>query len=484
MKSLILLLVVVLGLSSQGALQLARPFGNGMVLQRGRAVPIWGSASAGATVTVAFAGQTKSATADGGGNWRVALDAMEASSEGRVLSVAGDGSSLQLQDVLVGEVWLASGQSNMEFALTSSHPRWRDDLGPIVAQVTRRDNIRYLSAGGGAWQKLEPTMLKRGDKSAIAVYYAMEIEQAVRVPVGIVVAAVGGTLIEEWYIGGRRHNQLVKGLGPMSMRGVIWYQGEGNFCNPKSGEPPYGEKLRRLHSEWAAQFENAALRFDYVQLAPHTHDYRDKYVNLPKFMEEMGTFAANDARASMTIISDLGCHADIHPRHKLVVAKRLALHALKRDYGFSEITADSPKPIAATAASDGKVTIVFNNVQALNIYHDERTYDPNVELCDGAGVWHPATIQNLPARWWQDLGLIGGNKLVVAAPGVSKPTGVRHLYQEPYQGCLFNEVNLPVGPFCLALGTNGVTRSGSLAVVKNGAGTLEVNSTIPTRARR
>lgn len=436
-----------------GGVKLGKPFGSGMVLQRGRTVPVWGTASTGAVVTVSFAGQTKSATADCTGAWRVTLDPLTVSKTGQVMEVSDGSVTTHLENVLVGEVWLASGQSNMEFPLTSTKPRWRDDLGPLVAQVTQRERVRYFNAGANAWEPFNPQSLSKGEKSALAVYYAMELEQALDVPVGIVVAVVGGTLVEEWYAGGRRHGQLIKALGPLAMRGVIWYQGEGNLANYKAEDSRFGEKLRRLHGDWSTQFENPDLRFDYVQIAPHVQDYRANVANLALFMEGMGTFAANDARASMTVISDLGCHADIHPRHKLVVAKRLALHALKRDYGFSDIVADSPKAISAKAATDGKVTITFDHVKSLCIYHDERTYDPNVEICDGAGVWHSATIQNLPSRSWQNLGLIGGNELVVSATGVTNPTGVRHLYREPYQGCLFNEVNLPAGPFCIMFGS-------------------------------
>lgn len=441
-------------LVAEGDIRLGKPFGDGMVLQRERTVPIWGTAAPGSTVTVAFAGQSVSATADGQGTWRVSLAAMPAAKDGRVLTVSDGSSQAVLEDVLVGEVWLASGQSNMEFPIASPKPRWCDDLGPIVAQVTHREKVRYRSAGGKDWEKLLPQTLSRGEKSALAVYFAMELEQALDVPVGIVVAAVGGTLVEEWYAGGRRHEQLIKALGPFAIRGVIWYQGEGNLANFTKADLRFGEKLRRLHGDWAAQFENQDLRFDYVQIAPHVHDYGRKIAQLAPFMEGMGTFAADDARASMTVISDLGSHMEIHPRHKMVVAKRLALHALKRDYGYSEIVADSPKPLAACAEADGKVVISFSNVKSLSIYHDERTYDPNIDIRDGNGVWHPATIKNLPSRPWEKLGMIGGSELVVAAPGVTSPTGVRHLYQDPYRGCLYNEVNLPAGPFCLLFSAN------------------------------
>ena len=436
---------------AMGGVQLGKPFGNGMVLQRERPVPVWGTAAAGATVTVSFAGQTASATADGTGAWRLTLDALTASKEGRVLEVTDGASTIRLTDVLVGEVWLASGQSNMEFPITGSQPRWRDDLGPMMVQVIRRERVRYFSASGNTWEKFEPKTLAVGEKSALAVYYALELEQALDLPVGVMVAAVGGTLVEEWYAGGRRYEQLIKALGPFALRGVIWYQGEGNLANYTDADLRFGEKLRRLHGDWMNQFENRDLRFDYVQIAPHVSDYRANIVHLAPFLEGMGTFAENDARASMTVISDLGCHVEIHPRHKLVVAKRLALHALKRDYGYSDIVADSPKAVSAQAGSDGKVSIRFSNVKALTIYHDERTYDPNIEICDENGTWHPATIRNLPSRDWKNLGLIGGDELVVAADGVAKPTGVRHLYQEPYRGCLYNEVNLPAGPFCIML---------------------------------
>ena len=119
------------------------PFADNMVLQRGRAVPVWGVADPGETVTVSFAGQTKTAMAGADGKWRVALDPMDASAESRVLTIAGASNAEEIQNVLVGEVWFASGQSNMECPIWGPRPRYRDGQGAVMTATTVRRNVRY-----------------------------------------------------------------------------------------------------------------------------------------------------------------------------------------------------------------------------------------------------------------------------------------------------------------------------------------------------
>lgn len=119
----------------------ATPFADNMVFQRERAVPVWGTADAGEEVTVAFAGQTKATTADAAGKWSVSLDPMPASKESRVLRIAGKDNAEEINNVLVGEVWFASGQSNMECPIWGPNPRYRDAKG-----VAEPRAIRYLYA--------------------------------------------------------------------------------------------------------------------------------------------------------------------------------------------------------------------------------------------------------------------------------------------------------------------------------------------------
>ena len=121
----------------------ATPFADNMVLQRERAVPVWGTADAGEKVTVSFAGQTKATTADAAGKWSVTLDPMPASKESRVLRITGKNNAEEIKNVLVGEVWFASGQSNMECPIWGLNPRYRDAKGAIMTAMTRIPSVRF-----------------------------------------------------------------------------------------------------------------------------------------------------------------------------------------------------------------------------------------------------------------------------------------------------------------------------------------------------
>ena len=203
MKRTIAALAALQAFSSlAAALTVGRPFADGAVLQRDRPVPVWGTAAPGAEVKVSFGGQEKSATAGTNGEWSVTLDPMPASSEGRDLTVSSlipHPSSLAFHDLLVGEVWLCSGQSNMEMSFAYGRTRYGDGIGAMVAQVTDKPLVRYMkSPGNGGWNRLTPKFLTSGWRSAIPVHYALELHDKLGIPVGVIVAAVGGSNIDSW----------------------------------------------------------------------------------------------------------------------------------------------------------------------------------------------------------------------------------------------------------------------------------------------
>ncbi|MEO5916943.1 MAG: sialate O-acetylesterase [Luteolibacter sp.] len=179
-------------------------FQNGGVLQREKPVPVWGHASASKKVTVAFGGQTKTTTADAAGRWQVALDSMPASAESRTLSVTEDGSpSLKIKDILVGEVWLGSGQSNMEFKVGQTRKEDQDiaATGPVplmrLFQVPKTlSNVRQDSVPA-SWTAATPETAK--DFSAVAYFFGKQLTEELKVPVGMIHSSWGGSRIEPWW---------------------------------------------------------------------------------------------------------------------------------------------------------------------------------------------------------------------------------------------------------------------------------------------
>lgn len=454
-----------LGPARSRELSLGQPFTSGAVLQRGRPVPVWGRARPGEKVRVAYGGVSALATADKFGAWRANLPQMPASSVPRPLAASTASSSVAVDDVVVGEVWLCSGQSNMAQALVDPKcPRYRDGIGSMVAQVTDKPFVRYLETPASVlgWRRLTPEFLASGRRSAIAVHYALELHEKTGVPVGVVVAAVGGCNIDSFLPGlGNPSDldaRLLRDVYPYSLRGAVWYQGETNVYLGEVDE--YGGKLRALYGRWRDMFENPGLRFYYVQLAPFargkvTHkrgdgiewsfDYDEAF---PRFLCVQSAFEKAETNAAMTVINDLGCVEDIHPNEKWLVAKRLALHALRRDYGFDGVEDCSPEPLCATASSN-VVKVAFRHAKGLYAYQRGRRFSPVLpfELAGADGEWRHADVLNFVPRAWPHDGGIAGEFIELSAAGVDSPAKVRYAWRRPWTGAVYNGADLPLATF-------------------------------------
>jgi len=466
---------------SAWALELGAPFADGMVLQRDRRVPIWGWAQAEAEVRVSFAGQELHTKADRGGAWRVDLAPMEACGQGRALSVNSGGVSAGIRDVLVGEVWYCSGQSNAEMPLVGGNPRFRDGEGRLVSQTLNRPLVRLCYACNYRdsempkakavfpvkWLPLKAkTLLGDYEFSALGVYYAMELHSALGVPVGIVGSWWGGTRIEPWipaegyasigkdvsrgkafkefYEGqdacqwpSHIFNEMVNPFAPMAFRGMIWYQG----CSNANDAPArYTQLMHALYNGWSKRFENPSMSFYYVQIAPWADGGH------PLFQEAQARFADEQPNAAMAVVNDLGNLTDIHPNAKSPVARRLLVHALKRDYGFSDIEDNSPVLRSWTVEGD-RVVMDFDHAGCLYLYEPKHSSLANgFELAGEDGVFKPCKLLNVRKP---DLPTFDGSRIVISADGVSAPVRLRYLHSWPFRGTIYNEVNLPLSAFHL-----------------------------------
>ena len=490
-RNVIALVAAALAAAAVAEVELAGPFSDGAVLQRGVRVPVWGTAAPGEKVVVSFAGQTAEAVAGEDGSWRADLAPMEACSEGRELVAKGDDGAAAAKDVLVGEVWFCSGQSNTELPLVGDNPRFRDGKGAMRAQMTEKPLVRYCYQSNyrasaepkkafpmkPAWKKFTPENLGvKPSFSAMGVYFALELHSALGVPVGIVGAYWGGTGIESWTPKSgllsvestkkfadaevlstddfnatpkeqRRYkrqcdqprvlwNEMVAPWTQYAIRGFIWYQG----CHNCADGALYAEKMHALYNGWSKEFGNPDLRLRFVQLAPWGGYRHGKF---PATQMAQAKFAAEEPNAKMAVINDVGNLDDIHPNDKETVGQRLALLALKHDYGWSRLKADSPTVKAARADGDA-IVVEFDNAESLYLYNPDKSLDAGLEVCGADGEWKPAKIRNLADN---KKGALTGAALVVAADGVAEPKKVRYLHASPWFGCLYNEVNLPAGPF-------------------------------------
>ena len=470
MKRLCSLVLMAGVLTAEAKLELGYPFADNMVLQRDLPVRIWGTADAGEKVKVSFADQTIEALADARGEWRAELRPLAASEEPRPLTVSSvdQSETVSVSNVLVGEVWFASGQSNMEMKLVGDQTRYRDVQGRLVSQWTRRPNVRFVhipfaasrtperrSASHAAWKGISPTNV---EFSALAWYYAVELQAALNVPVGIVCGAVGGSRIqpfipkEGFAAAGldvaqetdpcSKWNGMISPWTPMTMRGFIWYQGCSNIAEHER----YGRLMDALYKGWSAAFENPKLHLNFVQLAPWGDG------RIARMQEAQDRYARSEPNATMAVISDNGNVSDIHPSDKETVAKRLVALALKHDYGF-DIKAEAPSFKAARASGD-LVEVSFKDAEWLSDYPDQSgSWCKAFELAGDDGVYVPATIvnyklmYNLLGQRLLSCGDLIGSNVYLRAEGVAKPKKIRYLHSSPWDSQMFNEVGLPLKAF-------------------------------------
>ena len=512
----------VAAMVAEANVRLAPVFGDKMVLQREMPVRIWGYADPRETVRVCFADQARTVVAGDDGTWQVELDPMPASKEGRTLTVSGmkpDGASWangyglwaaknptneeSIEDVLVGEVWFCAGQSNTDCPIWGGSPRYRDGQGAMLLQMTKRPLVRLVKTPlvwsetpkmdvKATWREMTPDLFeacRNGTRmpSAMGYCYALELYNALEIPVGLVDSSWGGTNIDAWtprsglatrpelkdvaalpildaaafrkarenggaYAGKGIYgnpqqqpsvlwNGMVAAYAPMTIRGFIWYQG----CHNASEDPRYCSKMHALYNGWAQEFRNPALKLYFVQLAPWG------YADIARIQEAQAQFDAEEKNAGMAVINDVGNLSDIHPNDKRTVAKRLALHALRRDYGYENLRDNSPT-LKAWKVENGKFRLTFNDADGWYVYNPDRSLQTGFEIAGADGKFVPAKIENLAWGKGRDGkpkcdGNIVGSELVVGAEGVAAPKKLRYLYSRPWFGGLYSESSLPLGAF-------------------------------------
>jgi sialate O-acetylesterase len=475
---------------TEGALSVAKIFSDHMVLQRQLPIPVWGTATAGNEVSVEFAGKTTQAVAGADGKWQAVLAPLDASATGRELRVASGPDSAVLRDVLVGEVWFAGGQSNMQY--TAGTMARRLPAGEALVGSANFPAIRFCRIQESAALKPREDLSKAqwdpctpqtaAGHSALALVFARRLHLELAVPVGVIDSSVGGTPIEPYipedaftghptleklltlartgdkqsisalpggtyvrgdhWLAGRLYNGRIAPVLPYAIRGAVWYQGESN-CG--TGEDPrdYEFKLRALISGWRAAWKRPDLPVYVVQL-PQWRSYA-----WPFLREEQRRAVAATDHTGLVVTIDLDHANDVHPPNKIDVGERLARWPLARIYGRH--TAVQGPVFRSAELRDGAMTIHFENagdglttgVQASpgEAFHDNR--QPSVtgcELCDEGGVWHPAEAT------------IDGAVLVVTSREVPRPLAVRYacLPEAALKGTwnLFGKSGLPVAPFC------------------------------------
>jgi sialate O-acetylesterase len=470
-------------------------FGDHMVLQQGTKLPVWGFAAPSEKVTVSFASQTATTTADREGNWRVDLAPVPLNGAGaapQTMTIAGS-NTITLQDVLVGDVWIASGQSNMNFGMNllenapaeiakANEPQLRLFYVPIQTGLIPQKYIGAYPLGApyAKWQVCTPQSVAQDGFdgfSAVGYYFGRALQQAVGHPVGIIGTYWGGTSAQAWtslkglqsdpalahYVTEYQkiaanqiappadntgsptsfYNGMVAPLRPYAIKGVAWYQGESNTGTVGMGEE-YHTLLEVLIKDWRDKWNEGDFPFVYVQLASFGNPAQTPSEGLWPYLRESQAKTLEVPHTGMAVAIDLGNPASIHPKDKSDVGARLALAA--RHVAYGEDVVYSGPTYDSMQVDGNKITISFKNVGS-GLKIAAPPWKP-----DGAAIATPTEltgfgIAGADRNWVWAQATIDGNKVIVSSDKVPAPVAVRYGWADTPPVDLYNKEGLPASPF-------------------------------------
>jgi sialate O-acetylesterase len=489
------ILILIASAPALADVRLPAIFASNMVLQQQKEIPIWGWAEPGEEVSVSFIDREASTKADKDGNWMVRLKHVEAG--GPYVMVISGNNRIELVNIMAGEVWVCSGQSNMDWTVerainakeeiaAANYPNIR------LFAVTRDTSGTPVNDCAGNWTMCSPETISKF--SAVAYFFGRHLNKELDVPIGLIKTAWGGTRIEPWTPitgfksvpelkdisdeiaqadieynnavadsldtieqwvqntrvaikankpfppnpGFPRHslnsnrkptglfNAMVNPIVPYGIRGAIWYQGESN----REDGLGYFPKMQALINGWRKVWNQGDFPFYIVQLAPFK--YRGDPLLLPQIWEtQTNILSLKNTGVAVTV--DIGNTKDIHPKNKQDVGKRLALWALAKDYGKTDIVHSGPLYKSMKIKKD-KILIRFDHVGGGLVSRDGN--DLNwFEIAGEDKIFVKAKAQ------------IKGKKIIVSSDHVKKPVSVRFAWHQEAEPNLSNKEGLPASPF-------------------------------------
>ncbi len=417
--------------TARADVKLPAVLGSHMVLQRDRPLPIWGWAEPGEEVTVTFENQKASAKADEKGRWKVTLAPVKADGKPHVMTIAGK-SKIVLEDILIGEVWLGSGQSNMEWSINSSQNA-KAYTAAANKPTIRLFQVPKVQSGAPApdvkakWEICSPKTI--GRFSAVLYHFGDRLQKELDVPVGLINSSWGGSPIEPWLVeekkSGGMYNGMIAPVQPFAVKGFTWYQGESNVGSGMK----YRDNMEKLIKGWRGVW-HAELPFYFVQIAPWSGYGAGA---LPRLWEAQ-VASLKIPGTGMTVMTDLVDNIkDIHPGNKQPVGDRLALWALAKDYGKKDVVYSGPL-YKGLKIEGAKARVQFAHVGGGLQSRDSKALSEfEIAGKDGKFVAAQATID--------------GATVVVHADGVAEPTQVRFGWSNTANPNLMNKEGLPASPF-------------------------------------
>ncbi|WP_199119584.1 sialate O-acetylesterase [Pedobacter sp. ASV28] len=459
--------LLFMAITAQAKVVLPTLFSDGMVLQQRTEVSVWGKSETKGEVIITTSWNGKSyKVKPSSGNWRVKVATPAAG--GPYTLVINDGDETKLQDVLIGEVWVASGQSNMEMPLRGFKDQPVANSEEIIKNA-KNDKIRLflgekvtwsrpLEEVKGRWQYVSPTSVI--EFSAVAYGFAKILQEKLKVPVGIIEVAWGGTLVQAWMSAKSLNtypnvkipednnvafedknvptglfNGMINPIVGYGIKGVIWYQGEQNRHEPEN----YLKMFPAMVKDWRSRWGIGDFAFYYVQIAP----YISKTEKLSKislelqpkvpFLREAQLKAESlIPNSGMAVIMDVGAQNTIHPPDKQTVSNRLSYLALNKTYGMKNIAYQGPV-YKRLVIEGNKVLLKFDHAVDLKFTGGDES--ANFEVAGKNQVFYPAKA------------IITNDGVLVTAKEVGEPVSVRYAFKAWVLGDLVNGNGLPASSF-------------------------------------
>ena len=464
--------LLLLCLSAFAKLTVKEPCSDRMVLQQQSEALVWGHASPGAAVKVTTGWDRKAykATTDGNGVWKVKVHTPEASYNQYDIRIEGDGGKLTIRNVLIGEVWIASGQSNMEMPVRGYFSCPVEGSSEIIANVKLQGKVRMFSVSQdqsdeplddvrkcSGWLDADP----RGVQwmSATAFFFARQLNAVLDIPVGIVAFPYGGTRVESWlpreileaygeplerieqnhyHNPFRMYNSMQHPMQGYTAKGFIWYQGCSNVGHDDVLVERMGALVRRWREDWGDTV--AAMPFYQCEIAP----WEGYGGSAPAFRRAQHLAAATIPNGGIVVTNDLVYPYEtgqIHPCQKRQVGERLAYLALNRDYGYETIACYSPEALELRKSETNPGELLLKVSNCSNGIDREKGIE-GLEICGPDGVYVPVT------RAWMEW---GSGTLRVISDQVPYPVGLRYGWADFRPGNLHSCEGLPFSPFDMKL---------------------------------
>jgi len=435
---------------------------DNMVIQQNSEVNLWGR-STGKTVSVSSSWNANTVKVDVNkeGSWKIKIRTPKGSYNPQTIIIS-DGEAITLNNILIGEVWFASGQSNMEMPLkgfsncpiTKSNEiityAWEDKNKIRFATIPKTPSYTLQDEVKGKWKECNPQ--NAPDFSATAFFFARSINRALDVPVGIINCSWGGSRVESWLpkeilqnykdidlskagiekvVDYKRpllmYNGMLHALTSYTIKGFIWYQGESNVGH----EDTYADRFSTMVKQWRSEWGQGDIPFYFVEIAPYNYGWNEQGAYLRESQFRAQSLIPNSGMISTNDLVRPYENNQIHPCDKEDVGQRLAFLALCSTYGWKGIGCHGPEYRSMEVKGDA-VYLTFNYAEGgFSRLKDIQGF----EICGEDKTFYPAYVE------------VQGNTLVVSSAEVHEPVAVRYCFRNFQIGNISNTEGLPMVPF-------------------------------------